>query len=97
MSQVTKGTLEMFKRTNSRVTLWQPNMCFEMVIQSPYANPTDYQTFSASKPPTCVSETDGAVVTCSLKSGREDTLQFRFTEVTTAQGFASLRFSISNF
>jgi hypothetical protein len=64
VSEQSTVTLEMFKKSNSRVGLWQPNMCFELVIESPYQNAADYSAFLATTPPVCTPVTAGIAITC---------------------------------
>ena len=98
VSSVSTVTTEVFKRTNSVPAEWQPNMCFEIYIQSPYLKPEDYQPFDAANPPTCVGLASGLTAECNLKAGSTDTLQFKFTEIDPdIANFASLRFNFTNF
>lgn len=98
VSSVSTVTTELFKRTNSVPAEWQPDMCFEIYIESPYRYPEDYQPFDAANPPSCVGLTTGLTAECNLKPGSTDTLQFKFTEVDPdIANFASLRFNFTNF
>ena len=98
VSSNTQVTFEVFKKSNSVPATWQPNLCWELQVESPYRNPEDYQPFSASNPPTCVGLSNGLSVACNLKSGRLDTLQFKFTEISSEiASFNSLRFNFTNF
>lgn len=48
VSSISTVTLEMFKKSNSNPATWQPSMCFELEIKSPYTNSVDYSPFSAT-------------------------------------------------
>lgn len=88
----------MFKKSNSNPPVWQPNMCFELEIASPYTNSADYSAFKDTQPPECTPVTDGITVSCNLKAGTTDTLQYKFTDIAAStEGFASLRMNFTNF
>ncbi len=76
VSQKSTITLETFKKANSNPLLWAANTCFELQIKSPYKNPADYSPFHSSTPPTCSPVTTGTTVTCNLKPGTNDTIQY---------------------
>ena len=48
VSSDTQVTFEVFKKTNSNPATWQPNLCWELQVESPYRNSEDYQPFSDS-------------------------------------------------
>lgn len=66
--------LELFRVTSPSASVWLPDQCFELVIKSPYPDPSVYETFKPGQAPTCEHLTTGLEVKCNVKAGTTDTL-----------------------
>ena len=53
ISQVSGGSVELFRSKASEHKQWQENQCFELLFTSPYADPDVYYSFLDENPPSC--------------------------------------------
>ena len=88
--------LDISKKDRSDPETWQPFMCFELNVPSPYLNDGGlYTPFNTADPPVCTTDTEGAVISsCTLKDA--NTLQFyfeSFTEEASRQTALKVRFN----
>lgn len=77
VSSVVDVNLSLFRSMSITATPWQATDCFELQIESPYADPLVYASFKSSLEPVCDSQT--VTVDCTLKGS--DTVVFSFGEV----------------
>lgn len=85
----------MFK--TNRGSNWQPNQCFQLFIDSPYAEATAYSSFNGFNAPVCTSQTKGITVgSCTVYAA--DTLNIVLSSVDPSVADSkSVQIHITNF